>query len=282
MRNDASKNTDFKYSVTITDYVSAKAPVLLGGKISACIKKAKRYGYDAVELHYSDPEKINLPAALDAFGSEGMSVSGIATGSTYVVHKLSLTDAYEKIREAAIKRLYQYIDVAEKLSSTLIVGCVRGNIGANDDRNTIIGRLSESMQMVCIYAQSRNVPVVLEAINRYENNYINTALETVEFIKASRIQNLRILLDTFHMNIEEADMADAIMTAGNLLGYVHVADSNRMYPGRGHTNFKSIVGALSDINYNGYLSAECMPHPDGDRAAAAWREFFIKNMAGES
>jgi len=256
-----------KYSVTISDCISKKTPVLLEGKITDCIKKAKQYGFSAAELHYSDPKKIDLSDAFDVLENESISVSGIATGAIYVIHKLSLIDESNTIRKKAIERVYEYVDIANKLSSTIIIGCVRGNMGANDDKEMIYSRLNESMRILCKYAYKKNVPVVLEAINRYENNYLNTSLEVKNFIETFEIPNLKVLLDTFHMNIEEISIEKAMEVCGDKLGYVHFADSNRYYPGAGHIDFKKVINALKKINYQGYISFECLPWPDGITAA---------------
>jgi sugar phosphate isomerase/epimerase len=130
--------------------------------------------------------------------------------------------------------------------------------------------LANSTKIVAEYAQERNVSIVFEAINRFENNYLNTAQETVAFIRENGLPNTKILLDTFHMNIEDADMSKAIFDCGDLLGYVHIADSNRHYAGAGHINMKEIFSALKKINYSGYISAECLPLPDENTALAGW------------
>jgi sugar phosphate isomerase/epimerase len=269
-----NKVTSRKYSVTVTNRASRKVPVLLGGNINDCIEKAKSIGYDAIELHYSHPNEMNVSEAAKVLKNLNIQVSGIATSSTYVVHKLSLTDDSDIIREAAIKRVNEYVDRAMQLSSTVIIGCVRGNIKAHCDVDVYLNRLSESLKKVSVYAEARNVPIVLEAINRYENNFLNTALETLNFIKASKIPNLKILLDTFHMNIEEADICNSIFETREHIGYIHFSDSNRMYPGAGHIDFKAIINTLNDIGYEGYISAECLPLPDGDSAAKAWMKYL--------
>jgi len=81
--------------------------------------------------------------------------------------------------------------------------------------------------------------------------------------------NVGLLLDTFHMNIEEVSLAQAIRDAGTRLFHFHVADSNRRHPGAGHIDFGNVLQTLSDVGYTGYVSGEFLPEPDADRAAAA-------------
>jgi sugar phosphate isomerase/epimerase len=163
-----------------------------------------------------------------------------------------------------------FVDAAAPFNATVIIGCIRGNLKNSENKDRYLDRLAQSTRRVAVYAAEKGVPIVFEAINRYENNYLNTAAETLAFIKGYELTNTKILLDTFHMNIEDPDMAEAILACGPLVGYVHLADSNRRYPGAGHIDFKPILSALKAIHYNGYISAECLPLPDSDTAVQNW------------
>ncbi|MCJ7708999.1 MAG: sugar phosphate isomerase/epimerase, partial [Anaerolineales bacterium] len=101
-------------------------------------------------------------------------------------------------------------------------------------------------------------------------NFLNTIAETLEFIDTVGAPNLGLLVDTFHMNIEEASMTGPLIAAGNRLWHVHLVDSNRCAPGMGHTDFAPIVSALVAVGYSGYLSGEILPVPDDETAAAHW------------
>jgi sugar phosphate isomerase/epimerase len=92
--------------------------------------------------------------------------------------------------------------------------------------------------------------------------------DSVEFLRTLRTSNIKLLCDLFHMNIEEADLAEALRLAGPLVGHVHFADSNRRAIGMGHTDMLPIMRALRSIGYAGYLSAEVFAYPDSQAAAA--------------
>jgi sugar phosphate isomerase/epimerase len=111
------------------------------------------------------------------------------------------------------------------------------------------------------------VDIYLEAINRYENNYLNTAQETLEYIAPLDASHVKVHLDTFHMNIEEANMRKAVLSCGDRLGYFHVADNNRYYPGAGAIDFGAVLAALDEAGYDGYVSLECLALPDAETAA---------------
>ena len=125
---------------------------------------------------------------------------------------------------------------------------------------------AESVLHCSQYAEKFGVPLLLEAINRYETNLLNTAAETVAFIKEIGVSNIKLLLDTFHMNIEEVDIPTAIRMTGDRLGYLHIVDSNRQAPGQGHVDVKAVLSALAASGYQGFVSAEILPLPDDDSA----------------
>jgi sugar phosphate isomerase/epimerase len=120
--------------------------------------------------------------------------------------------------------------------------------------------------------------LVLEPLNRYESDIVNTTAEGLELIEQVGHPSLGLLLDTFHVNIEEASVYDCFrlaMAAGRLW-HVHLGDSNRLPPGEGHLDFAGIVSTLAEAGYDGYLSAELLAKPDPDTAA----ERTIRTMRG--
>jgi len=96
---------------------------------------------------------------------------------------------------------------------------------------------------------------------------IHTAADGLELIERVGKENFGLLLDTFHMNIEDADIGDSIRTCGDRIFHFHVADSNRWHPGAGHLDFGSILERLEKTGYQGFVSGEFMPLPDADTAA---------------
>nr|MDP9351948.1 sugar phosphate isomerase/epimerase [Chloroflexota bacterium] len=120
-------------------------------------------------------------------------------------------------------------------------------------------------------AAAAGVPVFLEPLNRYEAHLVNRLEQGVAFAEQVGPE-IAIMADFFHMNIEEADIADSIRAAGGRIVYVHVADSNRLQPGRGHLDFRPGFAALKAIGYDGYLGIEC-------RIAGALEESLAESVA---
>ncbi|MDD3169758.1 MAG: sugar phosphate isomerase/epimerase [Eubacteriales bacterium] len=259
-----------KLSATLAAELNPASPVIMAGDPAEKIAQASGLGYDSIELHWADPAQIPFAVISAACRENQMEISAFATGRAYVQDGLSLIHEDSDNRTAAIIRLKDFVDAASPYEATVIIGCIRGNLPSEAARGSALERLAHSTQIIAEYAQARNVGIVFEAINRFENNYLNTAQETAAFIRENNLPNTKILLDTFHMNIEDADMSKAIHDCGDLLGYVHIADSNRHFAGTGHINFIEIIHALKAVNYQGCISAECLPLPDSEAALSGW------------
>ena len=103
----------------------------------------------------------------------------------------------------------------------------------------------------------------LEAVNRFEVNHHNTAQEVRDFIADIGSSSIRLLVDTFHMNIEEEIIADSMRAVKPILGHVHLADSNRKVPGKGHFDFSGFFRTLNEIGYDGSLTIEAQTDSSG-------------------
>ena len=117
------------------------------------------------------------------------------------------------------------------------------------------------------HARQYQVPLIFEPLNRYETNMANTIEGGVHLLQKLSTRNVVLLADLFHMNIEEANLADALRAGRGHVGHVHFVDSNRRPAGHGHTDFRAVAVTLREMNYTGYLSAEALPWPDPDAAA---------------
>jgi sugar phosphate isomerase/epimerase len=123
------------------------------------------------------------------------------------------------------------------------------------------------LQECCRYAEERAVTLFLEAINRYEIDQNHTVEEVMRVIQSIGSGALRLLADTFHMNIEEVDLLGSLRRAAGYLGHVHLSDSNREAPGHGHLDISAILKTLGEIHFDGFLSFEVLPLPSSEQAA---------------
>ncbi len=138
--------------------------------------------------------------------------------------------------------------------------------------------MAEALNELGQYAESQNVPLIYEPLNRYETNLVTTVEAGVNLLDSLSTKNVKLLADLFHMNIEEVNVADAIRAGAGSIGHVHFVDSNRKPAGRGHLDFTPIAKALRETGYEGYASAEALPFPDSNAAAAqtmvAFKQYF--------
>ena len=122
-----------------------------------------------------------------------------------------------------------------------------------EDRRVLLDALGELGE----HADREGVLVLLEPLNRYEDHMLDRLEQAVELSKAAGRDSIKVMGDLFHMNIEEDDPGESIRRADEYLAHVHLADSNRLQPGAGHSDFTQIFKALRDIGFDGYLAMEC-------------------------
>lgn len=256
-----------KIAVSTADSAPDTAPLLLLGDICENLRKSHMFGYSAIEVHTRENANLNYEKILDTCNELGMRISAIVTGRLHNEEKVTLIDDDATKVKIAMDGLKKYIEIAQILETNIIIGWIRGNLPDGNKADLYKKRLADNIKTLALYAVDKNVKIFIEAINRYEANYLNTGKEIMDFIEKYEIPNTFVHLDTFHMNIEEEDINNTIKYCGNSLGYIHFADSNRKYPGAGHLDFASIIKSLKDINYNGYISVECLRKPTGEEAA---------------
>ncbi|NPV54176.1 MAG: sugar phosphate isomerase/epimerase [Firmicutes bacterium] len=239
------------------------------------VAKVTELGFDGVELAIRDPGAVDIPALERVLKATGLPVPAIGTGQAFGTDGLSFSSPDIKIRKAALERVKSHIDLAAKLGSKVIIGLVHGGHTAGIPYDVTLSWVKDAMASLAGYAEGMGVELVLEPINRYETDLINTVDDALAFLDSVGAPNISLLVDTFHMNIEEASIEGSIRRAKGRIGHVHVADSNRWAPGLGHIDFQPVLDALIEIGYNGFLSAEILPMPTSEEAllaTARWME----------
>ena len=249
-------------------------PFVLRGDYEDSIKKAAELGFDAVEMHIRDPKTIDVESVIDACYENNINVSSIGTGLGYGLDGLSLTSPDDAIRHAAVQRIKDHISLGKELGAVIIIGLMKGLVDEKEGRDVCVKRLRQSMDECVAAAEEAEVLLVFETINRYESNLFVTIEETLDFVKQFNSQYLKVHIDTYHMNIEERDLCESILKCKGWLGHVHIADSDRMYPGHAHVPFDAMFESLNKIDYKGYLAVECLALPSPEACAQKTSEFF--------
>lgn len=266
-----------KLSIALAPTKSVFAPLLYSGDLLFGIKRAAALGYDGVELNIRDTSDQPLDEIIKAAKEHALDITALGTGQSYLRDGLSILSPDKTVRDRLIERLRLHIDFGARTGAKLILGGVFGKLEGNaDDRKKEYDGARETVHSLAEYAQRCAVEIVIEPINRYETNFLNTIDQALAFISNVGCTGVKVLPDTFHMNIEEQDPWMALISAGAMVGHVHVADSNRMSPGSGHVDFPGLFTALRSINYSGYISGEFLPLPDDETAASRNIEYLRK------
>jgi sugar phosphate isomerase/epimerase len=242
---------------------------------SAC-DQAASIGFDAVEIFAPGREALAISTLSPMLRDFGLGLAAAGTGAGWVKHKLTLTDPDRLVRQRALDFIRSIIDAGGVMHAPAIIGSMQGRCSDSVPREAALDYLARALDTLGKHAASYNVPLLFEPLNRYETNLVNTLEAGAELLRSLATKNVRLLADLFHMNIEEADVATALRSAGHLLGHLHFADSNRRPVGLGHTDMSPVVASLKHIGYDGYASAECFPYPDPDGAARQTMEAFRK------
>ena len=237
------------------------------GLTKAC-EHAAQLGFNGIEVFPRSAEEVDWRKLRELLAQHELKLAAVGTGGGWVVHKLRLTDPDEAVRKAAITFATDIIDRAGELGAPAIVGSMQGRWEGVVARDQALLWLAEGLEQLAKRAERHGTFVLVEPLNRYETNVLNGVAESINFIKGLEAQNVKLLCDLFHMNIEEVDLASAIHTAARRLGHVHFADSNRRAIGFGHLDVEAIFVALREVGYKGWLSAEILPLPDSETAAA--------------
>lgn len=256
-----------KLAVTGKLQAGEAAPLVFRGPYEEMIPAAAAIGYDAMELHIHDSAALDRPALKKLLDANGMGLTSVGTGSAYVKDRISLASDDDAIRERAIKRLEEHMDTAKEYGAVVIIGLIKGMLCDSSSRERGIANLSDSLCRLLPKAEAVDVPLVFEVLNRYESDFLNTIDETLAFVKPFGSRHLLLHIDTFHMNIEEAAVGDAIRRAKGWIGHCHIADSDRWYAGHGHYDFEETIAALRETGYDRALSVECHKYPDSLTAA---------------
>ena len=256
-----------KLSIVLSTHAAQFQAVAFKGDFEANVAKIAGWGYDGVELAIRDPRLVDGDELERVVSAHGLVVPAIGTGQAWGEEGLSFTSSDPAVRAAAVERIKSHIPLAARFNAIIILGLIRGITPEGQTHEQSMAYLIEALQECTVAAAPEGVRLALEPLNRYETDLIHTVADGLDLIERVGADNLGLLLDTFHMNIEEPVIEDSIRACGDRIFHFHVADSNRWYPGAGHLDFASILDALFATGYQGFVSGEFMPLPDADTAA---------------
>jgi D-psicose/D-tagatose/L-ribulose 3-epimerase len=256
-------------------------------------ERLNRYGYDGIELK-GEPQEHHAEEVNQLCGEFDLEVLSIAGIYPWPTEERDLANPNPQMRKRAVSYLTECVDFASAVGAPLIIvvpsavakTSPAGHFQSEEEWLAAAERewdyAVESVKTAAAYAEQEGIFLAVEPINRYETFLINNVDQGLRFVSEVGSSVVKLHLDTFHMNIEEKDPAEAIRKAGELLVNVHIADSNRQAVGYGHTDFRAIMKALKHIAYERALALEPVPPvPDPYVAARLSRYQHLRDVYAE-
>lgn len=238
------------------------------------LDKAKAFGFDVVEICVEDPDTLD-PSSIRAHADK-IGVSLTVCGAFGPSRDLSSEDA--EVRQNGLAYLKRCTDFAALLGSPFVSGPMYAAVGVTrmlnaDERAAQWARAVASLNIAAAYAAKGSVKLAIEPLNRFETDLVNTVDQGLKLVADIGANNVGLLLDTFHMNIEEKDLPAAIRRANGHLIEFHACSSDRGTPGADHLPWDAIADALRDVQYEGPLVIEAFTPEIKEiaRAVSIWR-----------
>lgn len=250
--------------------LSCQDKLIPGNTSQEKFRNAATLGFDAIEINGSGQKPLNERVDEIKEAAKVSRLTPVTICGGYASGWIG--DFNEEHRKACVREIASMLPAAAEIgASGWIVPAAYGMFSRKlpphipprspqEDREALLN----SLETLGREAQRCGVQIYLEPLNRYEDHMINTVESAVELIRALHLPSVKVMLDLFHGNIEETDLAGTIAAYPNEIAHIHLADSNRLQPGTGHLDFRSVFRALKNTGYKGTCAMECtVAGPDG-------------------
>jgi D-psicose/D-tagatose/L-ribulose 3-epimerase len=244
------------------------------------IEGTAQAGFDLIELPIFDPDAWNIPLTKQLLADNGLAV----TVSLGLTDDINISSEDPTVVANGEERLGKIIRCLGELGGTHLVGVIYAPMKKNMRPATAleVKNGQDAIRRLGQLAAAMGVQLGIEVVNRYENNICNTAKQGVAYVKAVGLDNVQVHIDTYHMNIEESDMFQPVLTAQGLTNYVHIGESHRGYLGTGTVDFDTFFKALSVVKFDGPIVFEsfsaAVVDPNLTGTLAIWRNLWQDGM----
>ena len=216
-----------------------------------CIKQS---GYDAVELQIADPAAFDEPRVRNALQAAGLRMCAFQTGTTYATRGNCLCTADDAVHERTVKLLMSFVDLAARWHAVIVVGSLQGRFKEEPNRSAGKARIRAALCRVGVYAVKMDATVAFEPVNHGEISFHNTIAEAEALVRSINLPSVRLMVDTYHMNIEEQNMLAPLAGIKDILAHVHLSETNRDVLGKGHWDTRGFLAELCRTDYRGFCS----------------------------
>jgi len=223
----------------------------------------RRAGYDAVELQVADPAQLDEESLHASLSRVGYELCAVQTGGTYATRGNCLCTADEAVRRRTRELLHRFVAFAERFGAVVVFGTLQGTRREEPDPAAALKRIDEALRELAAHATRARVTVAYEPVNHLEVSFRNTIESVAEVVRRIGMPGLRLMIDTFHMNIEERDATAPLAAVADILAHVHLSETNRDVLGAGHWPTAEFLRELGRLGYEGVVSVgvynTCLP-----------------------
>ena len=264
--NKISQTVPYQYDTGFSPFKTSE--------FSYALEFLSAQGFTGVELAIAYPAKVDGSMLLKQLQSNNLAVTTLSTGQIYGLEGLFLSSSDMDIRNRAIQIVKEHVDLSTTLGHPIVtIGLIRGKL-EKGDKTALLENFKASLMSCVEYAFQKKVTLQIEPICKAETTLVNSTYEGLQILKElGDPENLGLLYDTYHSNLEDDGMLEAIDFAAGKITNVHFADSTRGLPGSGTINFPAVYKAIQNTGYQGAYTLETLSIPSVD---------YVKNNCAAS
>lgn len=255
------------YQVATPDVAIADSVTAYQGPLEKSFSDLAALGYGGVELMTLNPSELDWNFVKTEAEKNGLKVVLVCTGEICGQLGLTYTDPDIRIRTEALRRSKEIIDFAAFLNANINIGRIRGQYCSELSKAQTDDYAIAAFRELADYAAPKNVQIALETVTIMQTNFINTLAEAADMIDRVNRPNFKLMMDVFHLNLEEKDITEAIKKYSPYNIHVHLADNNRRYPGQCGLDFEKIITTFKECGYEGAFCTEIFQIPSMEDAA---------------
>ena len=267
-----------RLAVAIADESAPPSAFVVWRGFEGSMRRARELGYQGVELALKRAEAVDVDMLARWLDRWNLEVSCISTGQVFAGLGLYFTHPDTERRLEVIDVFAGLVRLAADFGGLVNVGRARGFVAEHQTRQEAEALFIDTARRICDIAGPLGVDIIIEPVNRYEINFVNSVGEGAELLAKVERSNLGLMPDVFHMNIEDAQIGATLARYADLIRYVHLADSNRLAPGQGHVDFDDVFDGLKSGGFDSWAAIEILPDPDPDTAAQQAAEYVLPRV----